>query len=118
MFRVTDNAIRPHKATFSSFHSRVDDAHRKAIHAGVSHVHQRLVEAAENAGLDASPLDVFYQNNVPFVGIDGEKDTGIGDVEFGTHENPPNPILRTAAFAAHHEANQVYGQVFNRELGT
>lgn len=118
MFKLHVTAFDPHKAHYAAARDHVPVAHRRAQLAGVSHMHQRVVEAAEDADLDPSPIGIFWTRGTPYVGIaPGDAGEQLGDVEYGTPEERPRPILRTAHLAAHREAQGLYHSVLRQELG-
>jgi hypothetical protein len=97
---------------------RLLPAHRRASLAAVQHLHERVSEAAERAGLDSGGLTVGWTRGVPQLGIQaGTAGDRLFDHEFGTHEHGPNPVLRTAARAARPGAQQRYEEELRRGLG-
>lgn len=120
MFRITNDVTAPHKARFEAALNRLPDAHREAQHAGVSHLHRKIAEAAESAGLDSSTIGLFHDRSGPYVGIEHTPEGDeVADVEFGHPDKDPRPqpILRTAARAAHYEANSQFAAVLHHRLG-
>lgn len=118
MFKIRDNAITPQKALFENALKRLPRAHQIAQAEGISHIHGQVVQAAEDAGQDPDPIEIGNQKGTLFVGISqSEAGDRLADSEFGLPETAPNPVLRTAAQAAHPEATRRYGVALRREVG-
>lgn len=118
MFKIRDRAITPRKALFENALKRLPAAHLAAQEAGVSHLHQQMTSAAEDAGINSGPLVVARHKTHLYVGIEyGEAGDRLADVEFGRPESAPNPVLRTAATQAHPEASRRYQKTLRREMG-
>ena len=111
MFRILDEAITPRKSSFETAVNRLHDSHRVAAHKATLHLHAHVSRAAEEAGLDPEPIKVFHDQGRPYVGIaHGEAGDKVADVEFGTPEEAPNPVLRHAHSAHQPGANAIYAR--------
>ena len=109
MFRIRDGALTPHLATFQRAVVQLPMAHQAAQQEGVEHIHAHVVEVAEREGIPTHTIGVFGGHQAPYVGIahgaDGDR---VADREFGTHAQAPEPVLRSAARAAHPSARARY----------
>lgn len=114
MFRLRDDAFAPRRPLVQSAIKRLPQAHRTALDAGHSHVHQQVVATAREAGLHADSIVVTPH------GVDID-DSDAGDAlfnhEFGTPESAPNPVLRQTAHRATPEASAIYNETVRREMG-
>lgn len=118
MFKIRDNAITPRKSLYENALRRLPEAHQAAQQAGISHLHGAMQQAAQDADLDPEPVKIGRKGPTLFVGID-ETPAGnkLADNEFGMPDEAPNPVLRTAARAAHPEAQRRYSTVLRNGLG-
>lgn len=118
MFRITDRAISPRKATFQTALKRLPAAHHVAQARAISHIHQQVTQAAEDAGLDSSPIRIGWHQSRAYLGIEhtpaGDQ---LFDHEFGTAEEGPSPTLRQAATAAHPAGSAIYHHSLRQRLG-
>lgn len=118
MFRIKDNAITPRKALYENARRLVPTAHEAAQQVAVAHLHGAVQQAAQDADLDPEPIKIGRKKNTLYIGIDqtpaGDK---LADVEYGLPEEAPNPVLRTAARAAHPEAQRRYSTALRNGLG-
>lgn len=118
MFRITDRAISPHKARYQAALKRLPAAHVAAQSVAMTHLHEKVAQTAEEAGLDSSPLQVGWHKGRLHLGIEyGPAGDRLFDHEFGTPEQAPNPVLRTAVTAHHPAANALYGHTLRSRLG-
>lgn len=117
MFVIHDHAITPRKAAIDRAIKRLPEAHSHALHAGISHLHSRLVERADEAGLDSTSLVIGWHKKMPFLGIaDSDHGDDLFNMEFGLPDQAPNPVLRTSIREFHPAANAVYNETLRREL--
>jgi hypothetical protein len=118
MFRITDNAITPRRASFERALYRLPVAHRRAQMTALTHLHGAMAQAAEKAGHEPGAVVLSEHKGSPFVGIahtpDGDR---LADFEYGTPESAPSPVLRAAATTTRPGAQVIYDSVLRRELG-
>lgn len=109
MFKINARAITSRKAHYEAALKHLPEVHRQAQEIGAAHLHAHAAQALEEAGLDSSPLKIGWQGPRVHLGIEH---TPAGDAlfdhEFGTEEEAPTPIMRTAITAAHPAANALY----------
>jgi hypothetical protein len=118
VFKIVDRAISPRKAHYQAALKRLPAAHAEAQELAIGHLHSRVAAETEGAGLDSSPLQVGWHKGRPHLGIAfGPAGDKLFDNEFGTPEEAPNPVLRTAITAHHPEANAIYGHALRSRLG-
>lgn len=118
IFTITDRAISPKKAHYEEALRRLPAAHRRAQSVAISHLHEQVSSAAQSAGLDSGPLKIGWKKGHAYLGIEhSPAGNRLFDAEYGTADEEPNPVLRTAAHAHHSAANALYGHHLRAGLG-
>ena len=118
MFSIKNKSIEVQQRRVRGVIKRLPAAHVVAQHAAVSHMHQSAVQAVNDAGFNTAPLGMFSQRGRMVIGIDDSPEgDALANVEYGTYDSPPNPVIRTAMRAAHPHATVVYNKVIRQEAG-
>jgi hypothetical protein len=118
VFKLVDNAITPRRALFEHALNRFPTAAAEAHHEAITHLHARVTTDLEEAGIDSGPVQVFHQRGRPYLGIAGT-DAGdkLADIEYGTPDEPPNPVVRTTITKHRPSAQAVFSAHLWRGLG-
>jgi hypothetical protein len=118
MVSMKDNAITPHRGRFEQALKRLPAAHIQAQRHAVSHLHSTVRAAASAAGMDPEPIGVYWKKGEAYLGLGfGEAATRVGDQEFGTPEQAPNPVLRSTHRRAMPQAKGIYAHRLVTGLG-
>jgi hypothetical protein len=118
VFSIKDNAITPFRGQFERAEKRFDGAHIEAQRVGAAHLHSSVMNAAEEAGVPTEPIGVFWEKGEAYVGIaHGEEGDRVADMEYGTPEGAPAPVLRAAHRAGLPQAKAHYAHTLINELG-
>lgn len=118
MFSIKDRAISPRKVHYEAALKRLPAAHAEAQAVAIDHLHRHVSSEAEAAGLDSRPLQIGWHKGRPYLGIAfSPAGDQLFDSEFGTSEEAPNPVLRTAITAHHPAANALYGHALRSRIG-
>lgn len=120
MFTVKQTITSSLHPVFSNAQRKLPVAHHRAQVAGLDHLHQHAVQAAEDAGFSSGPVVTHWRGDVGIVGIDHTEDGDrLADNEFGHPDRDPNPnpVLRSAMSAAHGTASEIYRSTLRQEMG-
>jgi len=115
MFKIRSSSVLTQKTRVQSIKKKLPEAHNYANSAALDHLHRQATQAAKLSGLDSSPVKVFKNS---YVGINRtEAGDKLADVEYGTPEQQPNPVLRNAISVAKPQAQIIYNSVLKKKAG-
>ena len=119
MFEMNTNAFTSYGSRLSKAMAALPRAHRVAANEGSGFLHGEMTRAAREAGWDAQgAIGVGWTGAHPAIHVtNNAAGNRVFDNEFGTHEQGPNPVLRTTARAAAGAANDLYTNRFWQEMG-
>ena len=120
MFGVKQTITSALHPVFSNAQRRLPEAHHRAQAAGLNHLHDHAIRAAEEAGFSAEPLVVHWRAGAGYIAIDHtEEGDRLADNEFGHPDRDPNPnpVIRNAMSAAHSQASAIYRGTLRSEMG-
>jgi hypothetical protein len=118
VFTIDAAAMSSQRAHYERALKHLERAHFDGQRAGISHLHRAVVAAADDAGVPSGPIAVAWHKGKPYIGIERTPEgDALADIEYGTPDEAPSPVLRQAHRRAFPAANATYAQTLIRQSG-